>query len=109
MLATTPSADGWFGLRERRKFAEAHTCIDIVVNDVTDIRVRSKRSNGTASAPITVDIFDEHIVGRALDGHTLILIRDFNIMNINVVSPDINGIKPTLVTSVNCHIVYFAV
>lgn len=74
--------------------------VDITVENVADIGVCPERADGTAAAPVTVDIFNQDIVRRALlvislsffhdcwgatylDSHAFVLVCDFDLVDIH--------------------------
>lgn len=57
------------------------------------------------SRPVAVDVLDEDVVGWGLDGDTFIFVCDFNVMDVDVLGPDIDAVKTSVVTTANDHVV----
>lgn len=54
--------------------------------------ISAQRSHCTSPAPIAINILDKHVMRWTLHSNTFVLIRGFNVMNVNVATPDIHGI-----------------
>lgn len=71
--------------------------------------VSAKGSHGTAARPVAEDVLDQNVVGGALDGHTLVLVADFDIVDPDVGAPDTDAVQTTSVSTVDDHVVDLSV
>jgi hypothetical protein len=69
----------------------------------------SQTSHGASTRPIAVDVLDEHIAGGTFHGDTLVLVGNFDVVNVNVISPYVDAIESSLVSTSNYHIVNLAI
>lgn len=67
--------------------------IHLVVDNITDVCPRAQAPNGTATEPVAVDLFDEHVVGGVLDGDAFIPVGDFYVVNPHVGTGDVDPIQ----------------
>lgn len=83
----------------------------VLIGDLVDIGVCCKTANGTAAAPtrqlgqwarvcgevvhqpIAINVLNEHVVRRILDGHTFVLVSDFDVVDPHIEAPNVDTIK----------------
>lgn len=73
------------------------------------VGICGERAHGATARPIAEDILDKQMVRRVLDSDALVLVADFNVMDVNVGSPDVNTVQTASCASVNDCIVHFSV
>jgi len=70
---------------------------------------RSERAYSISARPIAIDVFNEHVGPRTPDCNALVLVWNFDVMNVDVIAPDIDAIQTAFVSSSDDHAVDFSV
>lgn len=83
--------------------------VDVAVLNIVDCNTGAERSHGTSTRPVAVHLLNQNVVCGTLDGDTLVLVGDLDIVNPDVCAPDIDTIQPTLVGTANDHVVQLTV
>lgn len=60
-------------------------------------------------SPIAIDVLNQHVIRWILDGDTLVLVRDFNVMDPHVETPDVDAIETAHVRTSDNDIIDFSV
>ena len=79
--------------------------VDVGISDGRDSRPRAKRTDGTSSTPIAVNVLNEQVGGGVLDGDALVLVGNFDVVDMDVASPNIDAVKTTPVGTTDDEIV----
>lgn len=82
-----------------------------IISDVREKRANiltgtgSKRSHSAPTRPVAIDVFNEHVSSRGLYCNALVLVRDFDVMDMNVVSPYVNSVESSFITPSDNHVI----
>ncbi|KAI6760014.1 hypothetical protein HG531_013587 [Fusarium graminearum] len=64
----------------------------ILVLDVVDVGVSCKRAHSATARPIAEDILNQQMVGGILYSDTLVFVADFDVVDMDIGSPDVNTV-----------------
>ena len=87
----------------------ARPSVNVSVSDIRHRSARAKRSHTATTTPITVNILHQDILRWRLHSHAFIFVGHHNIVDPNVVAPDVNAVETALVAAADGHVVDFAV
>lgn len=101
--------------------------VNVSVMDLRNSRVGTKRSHSTSATPVAVDVLNEDILRRAFNSDALVFVGNHDllliskaldgsrsvgcsdIVNPDIVTPNINAVQASPVTTSDGHVIYFTI
>jgi len=96
-------------IRLEHKHLVARPCVDVSVRNIRDSSASSKTAHTTTTTPVTINIFHQNVLRRRLDSNAFVLVSHHDIVDPNIVTPDIDAVETALVAAADGHVVDFAI
>lgn len=96
-------------IRLEHKHLVTRPRIDVPVGNIRHRSASAKRSHAASTRPVAINIFHQNVLGRRFYSDAFVFVGYHDIVDPDVVAPDIDPVETALVSAADGHVVDFAV